>query len=797
MAKHHPLADIQNLRRTFLTNYKPGFPILEELIQNAEDAGSSYFDYGWIEGISNAEHPLLRDPALFVLDNGRFTDDNAKSIQYFSGWSSKPNQKNSIGKFGLGLKSVFHLCEAFFYISHEIEDSKYNRSDIFNPWAGDKDWYHEGWDNFSSNDCEKVKEKLKLILSREEYKTNWFVLWIPLRQKYHCIEGEEDGIPLRCIKYSDDDFFGNSSPSFLHEDTTKQELALLLPLLHSLHTVRYWERSLEKEDFSISIDASERRWDLQHQDTLLEKTHYFNGNIAVNNEYKIIFSARELIVKDTNFNQIISRKDFPGDFKYIKPHIAVVLTQWISFPEQPSTLTIRNAVFLPIGDSSNSDIYGDCSHTYCLTLHGYFFVDSARIGILGWSPQKYTIDPQKIDGDNGDSLLKKEWNFTLYKNLLAEVIPELESLPEPDITSVCQALKKSKLFKNNEESICSKWQWVYQLDRKCSQWKIISSKDEKRILQIPRVPDLVWQIAPALGKLADDIYLIEHEDNCPNLIPRKCLDSWHDSDIIRLLEPSLDYAKILTNIDVINFLIDLVKLPSKTLSDRLQKIWKQVLRKAFQATGMPSEPMWDSVGKAIALLDKDNWFQLKFDDSQLLQDLSREKLDILVIPQDLAPSSKFNPEISGHDAGLLISHLIDYQKTNLQGSKQLIEQVVKAIPHSEIDIFRQSVNNLEFVPGFDCRSKCDRFYSPTEIEKLQKQGLLFKLSSKSQGFSTDLQIVLRTQTLVLVDGVIANKLLQQEVKDCDREACLRVLQQKPELSDVENRTNLLKRLLPL
>lgn len=142
------------------------------------------------------------------------------------------------------------------------------------------------------------------------------------------------------------------------------------------------------------------------------------------------------------------------------------------------------------------------------------------------------------------------------------------------------------------------------------------------------------------------------------MISKKCLDSWHDSDIIRLFKTSLNYAKILTNLDVINFLIDLVKLPSKRLSDQLQKTWKQVLRKAFQATGIPSKAMSDSVGEAIALLDEDNWFQLKFDDSRLLQNLSGEKLDILVIPQDLAPSSQSNPKICGHDAELLIPHLI-------------------------------------------------------------------------------------------------------------------------------------------
>jgi hypothetical protein len=117
MAKHHPLGDIENLRETHLERYKSGFPILKELIQNAEDAESTVFDYGWTQGLDNAEHPLLQCPAIFILDNGKFTYKNAKAIQYIIGGSSKTDEENAIGKFGLGLKSVFHLCEAFFYVS--------------------------------------------------------------------------------------------------------------------------------------------------------------------------------------------------------------------------------------------------------------------------------------------------------------------------------------------------------------------------------------------------------------------------------------------------------------------------------------------------------------------------------------------------------------------------------------------------------------------------------------------------------------------------------------------------------
>jgi len=178
MAQHHPLGDIEYLRENLLNSYKLGFSIIKELVQNAEDAKASSLDYGWFQGIPNAQHPLLRTPALFMLDNGNFTEENAKAIRYILGGSSKPNQPDSIGKFGLGLKSVFHLCEVFFYIAPDAPTSKYRRWDIFNPWAGaeNKDDYHEGWDVISETDKHLIKNTLSPILSRPDYQEKWFIL---------------------------------------------------------------------------------------------------------------------------------------------------------------------------------------------------------------------------------------------------------------------------------------------------------------------------------------------------------------------------------------------------------------------------------------------------------------------------------------------------------------------------------------------------------------------------------------------------------------------------------------------
>lgn len=62
-------------------------------------------------------------------------------IEYF-GINTKAGDDAAIGKFGLGMKSVFHLCEAF----HVAYDGSEIHKRILNPWYSDVDEeaFHNG-----------------------------------------------------------------------------------------------------------------------------------------------------------------------------------------------------------------------------------------------------------------------------------------------------------------------------------------------------------------------------------------------------------------------------------------------------------------------------------------------------------------------------------------------------------------------------------------------------------------------------------------------------------------------------
>ena len=107
--------------RNLLEQYEcesDGFTVWKELIQNANDAEAAVLEIGWCRGLKTACHPLLKDPALFVINSGEFKPDDADKLLTI-GDTSKSADTAKIGRFGLGMKSLFHWCEAFIFIASD------------------------------------------------------------------------------------------------------------------------------------------------------------------------------------------------------------------------------------------------------------------------------------------------------------------------------------------------------------------------------------------------------------------------------------------------------------------------------------------------------------------------------------------------------------------------------------------------------------------------------------------------------------------------------------------------------
>src|SRR5262245_55578093 len=101
-----PLGVINLIGSNLIDRYPPA-SILKELLQNADDAGARTVVVGWTPGAGGTPcHPLLHGPALFVVNDGELKESDALAICRF-GQNYKFGEKAVIGKFGLGLKSVF------------------------------------------------------------------------------------------------------------------------------------------------------------------------------------------------------------------------------------------------------------------------------------------------------------------------------------------------------------------------------------------------------------------------------------------------------------------------------------------------------------------------------------------------------------------------------------------------------------------------------------------------------------------------------------------------------------------
>ena len=78
--RHSPESDIQAIAANLRDRYKSGFPVLKEIVQNADDAGASELVIGWSGGLLGAEHPLLGDPAIFFINNEALTHGDVQGI---------------------------------------------------------------------------------------------------------------------------------------------------------------------------------------------------------------------------------------------------------------------------------------------------------------------------------------------------------------------------------------------------------------------------------------------------------------------------------------------------------------------------------------------------------------------------------------------------------------------------------------------------------------------------------------------------------------------------------------------
>lgn len=115
---------LTNRLKTILDLYPDGSQILNELVQNADDAGATSVKIVIDENTYPSESLMdgrlkpLQGPSLIFYNNATFTEADFKSLASV-GQGSKIEKLATTGRFGLGFNSTYHLTDTPTFVSGE------------------------------------------------------------------------------------------------------------------------------------------------------------------------------------------------------------------------------------------------------------------------------------------------------------------------------------------------------------------------------------------------------------------------------------------------------------------------------------------------------------------------------------------------------------------------------------------------------------------------------------------------------------------------------------------------------
>lgn len=639
---HHHLSDISTFRSLFNAD-TPLFLILKELVQNADDSGATQMFLGYSPGLTGADHPLLSAPAIFASNNGPFEREHARAIVRF-GLSSKGSNSSTVGKFGLGLKSVFAIAEAFMYVDGTRDPSDVwspPHFDAMNPWHDDNadEAHHASWDALTPKDRSSMLTQLSSLGV-----PSGFHVWIPLRRDADC-RSERTGQPMYIINRSVGDQQISLDVSLQHD------LAGLLPILKSVET--------------ITLITSEGSTLLTRQGThrTAELGVMPAGERSVSGE---IVSEPSGDVMRYRGTEVMLEETLVSPFRHspLWPRTNVIsLTETMQEPD-PSLghgaavwqrvdaagdvgrLKLQWAVFLPLAAEEELELSLPVEFT--LTLHGYFFLKSDRKTLYAWDDQSQVLPED-------EETLRAQWNALLAKKAtLPQVLPTFASLaselPSPEVRELTSAFKKTTLFLRHRELLCAVHQWVRRLTPDGQRWELVSA--QLPLYFVPYRANML-KVFPALLELTAS-HLIVNRGFSSLTHPDREVHSWPATLLSVLLQSTPAE--------------DLADLPEEQKT--FMAIWKEIgtsadpddlvrfLRRLFQS---PNWSKWREQPELVRLLIQSISAARVLVlprglDEELETALLQANTDILVIPHGLV-TEQSGAELSQNDLFALASCL--------------------------------------------------------------------------------------------------------------------------------------------
>ena len=527
------IKEIQTLLADVYKDAGDGRTLFRELVQNADDAGAQQLRLTILErGWPDTRNSLLGGPALLVANDGPFPAKDREALHKAIG-GSKEDDASKIGTFGIGLKSVFHICEAFLYIG--VEKSEW-RAGVVNPWAGtgesgEADPVHPEW--------AEVEERLQAVAAELIGDTsNGLMLWIPLRRPEHLDRGTE----LRKSRPKPDDlcdWFGSPAPA-----------ALLLAQCGHLKSIEVY-RTQEPESLHdprrlVRVARQTAGWVGRHVDDSQERPNRaFEGGITSGERNWSVVGIEAL--GSDNLCQLRLHPDWPQSSQWhdgrhstvprkALAHAAVTVLRPDAPNAEPLGTRLRWAVFLPLDDDPepSSSVIVECHGSFPaweIILHGYFWPSQDRRSIPG------VTDP----GDGaGDTDMRNHWNRAVCNDLLLPLLPSalgkaVAGVEERVARKLLDGVVKSEIVRNRSDTVKRRHWLLPMVAADGVRWEARNAK-ECRVMSIPnwrQAPEVVYrQFVAFCDECRDGVVFID--DDAPRLAGE--LDDW----TVEHLEPLLN-----------------------------------------------------------------------------------------------------------------------------------------------------------------------------------------------------------------------------------------------------------------
>ncbi len=740
-----PAEYINTIKQNLADRYHDGFSILKELVQNADDAGATQVDIAWIPGRMGPNlHPLMGGPAVLVLNNGRFTKSDEESIRHM-GLNDKQAEKASIGKFGLGLKSIFHWCEAFFYAAHTADERQI--ADILNPWSGERRSYHPEWDEFSADMAGQLENAIKQL--SKEYP--WFALWIPLRRHSHV-----GAMPPIQAEYGGD---VGQPPAWLTDSELARRFAELFPLLLHITAVRVWlpsgNGSMQLRSISELYPAPERRHYLR-EDITSEAIWPLRGSVTTGGVLRHPFVGQEAIVNDPLLRNLKASGRWPQSIALSGPlkekadqHGAVV---FMAHPARSHpTLTISWGVFLPLGEEAvdSVNLVEPVDRDFFLLLHGDFFVDPGRNRPL---LSTFYVTPDGLP--TSDAQLREQWNHQLAaQGVFPQLLPALNrfcveaGLSNAEVFALTKGLSRSSLIVQWRDAAYRDHQWAYSISPDGGSWQLLAAHETILTVPDPTATGIVpTSILVGIGT-ASERWHISYV-GWPRLAITSTAAAWPPEALTHVFQGGLDSA--FANEVTIDYLARFLAGTGHNLQHpAVQTEMVRALRSGFlRADLFKLRDCKEIVADIVEVLGPTKTLVLPFlpspeGDSAFRHLLSLD-LPFLLIPDYLCRESlsrRADTGIGLEDAVTMLQHV---STLKIEGADSLTSElavgILASLDWNERRLAVDGCRSLKLFSGYGSQIKEERLLSWDELGQLHRDHMLLQSDVSSDwGIVHDLQ----------------------------------------------------------